>query len=192
MDCKTLVEIFAGERAEDLSETESAAFDAHLNGCPECLQVLATAEEGVEPLTDWSAPEPSPEEWERVTDRIQLELKQPNGRVVTPRTRSPIYFAFAAAALFLVGMTLLFVSRNNANRGQSGGTAFISGDDAPKQPADPKNDGDADGDTGGADAVAEVVDRAESEILEHAGDNGYKTEAVSYDGVACLVIREQA
>jgi hypothetical protein len=196
MDCKTLVEIFAGERSEDLSETESAAFDEHLNGCAECLQALATAEEGVAPLTDWSAPEPSPAEWERVAEHIQLELKQPNGRVVAPRTKSPLYFAFAAAALFLIGTTLLFVNRSGLNRGQSGSTAFINGED-PKPAANPKDGTNSDGDTNtdgdtGTDAVTEVVDRPESEILEHAGDNGYKTEAVNYDGLACLVIREQA
>ena len=56
MDCTQLAEIFAGDRAEDLDDATSKAFDEHLNGCQACLDRLADAENELAPLTDWEPP----------------------------------------------------------------------------------------------------------------------------------------
>lgn len=183
MDCKTLAEIFAGDRGDDLSEAESVAFEEHLNGCAHCLDVLAKAEEELAPLADWEAPEPTEAQWNAVGTAVRKELDSPRGRVLTPRPRPPIFLVAAAAILFVAGLALLLMGGGPG--GAAGTAAFIGPEDPPA--VAPKNDDDPSGavDSGDSDQDAEL---SEYTILELAGHNGYQVESAEFDGLACVVI----
>ena len=74
MDCTQLAEIFGGDRAEDLDDAASKAFDEHLSSCQPCLGRLAEAESELAPLTDWEPPAVSELEWARVKQGIEREI----------------------------------------------------------------------------------------------------------------------
>ncbi len=112
MDCRTLTEIFAGERADDLTEAESAAFESHLEGCLACRERLAHAEDELAPLARWEPDEPR---WERADRAIAAELAAPPVIAFRP-TRLPAFLAAAAAVLLLVGAGVILQLRPQGPR----------------------------------------------------------------------------
>lgn len=106
MDCRTVNELLAGERGDDLTEAESSAFESHLEDCAPCRDRLAAAEDELAPLAAWEPDEPSAEKWQRVTEGVRAELLA--GPVLAFRpTRLPALLAAAAAVLLIVGATVL-------------------------------------------------------------------------------------
>lgn len=106
MDCRTVNELLAGERGDDLTEAESSAFESHLEDCAACRDRLAAAEDELAPLAAWEPDEPSAEQWRRVTDGVRAELLAAPVLAFRP-TRLPALLAAAAAVLLIVGATVL-------------------------------------------------------------------------------------
>lgn len=110
MDCTNLQAIFSGARADDLSDTESAAFEQHLRTCERCREGLALAEEGLEPLVEtMDPPAISDAQWDKVTRAVKLEASRP---VLTlhaggSASRAPRALAIAAAFLLAAGLGAL-------------------------------------------------------------------------------------
>ncbi|RMG16665.1 MAG: hypothetical protein D6731_05715 [Planctomycetota bacterium] len=127
MDCTELSKVFAGERAEDLSAEESAAFEEHLAACSRCLEALASAEDALAPLTDWEPPAPSEADWERVRCGLweEIDLRERATRR-GGRGALPLFLAAAALLLFSVGLALVLSSASRPAP-RSGATATVSG-----------------------------------------------------------------
>lgn len=113
LDRTRLLELLAGDRAEDLDEEESRALAEALAGDAELRAALGAAEEELAPLVElMEPPQPAPSAWARV-DHLVAALGAPaggGGQVVPfrPRRSMPVWLAAAAAALFVLGVGLLF------------------------------------------------------------------------------------
>jgi hypothetical protein len=128
MDCKSLQAILAGERADDLSTTESEAFDRHLEACAPCRDSLARAEDELEALADrMEPPSIAPAAWDKVTRAVKAEATRP---ILTVHAGGGAARAFAIAAALLLAVGIGFLLPLDLIRGDGKGQFSAVGTDA--------------------------------------------------------------
>jgi len=81
MECADFQMIVAGEREDDLSPAESAAFEEHLEACESCRESVLRAEEDLDRLALLAEPPVlANAAWARVDEAVRAETKKKPGR----------------------------------------------------------------------------------------------------------------
>lgn len=187
MDPKSFQDLLDGNRGDDLSEVEARGVDELLETSAASREALAEAERQLAPLVDASEPpEPSPEQWARVTSGLKAELAVPRP-IPFPGPRrglgAPALLAIAAAAMFLVGVGVLLTGDW---RPLSNGTeAALTPEVAPLEgmgPDDVPGKGPAISDPGSTPPAEEPPVLEAARLVEHEAGEGYQVIPITLDG----------
>lgn len=134
MDLDALKKILDGERADDLTPEEAAAFEQLLRTSQPARDALAAAEDELAPLAErFEPPAVPPERWARVDAAVRAQAALP-----VPRERFralPVWVAAAAALLLVVSVG--FLVPLEPFRGGNAQVNFVGAGDPPPPPRVP-------------------------------------------------------
>ena len=159
-------ELTAGYALDALEPEEERAYEAHLAGCPQCQEDLASFWEVTEALaTATAGPDPSPELRERILAGVRAERQNVvpirRSRVQTSRILAAVAAAAAVAAIALGGWAVSLHNRLGRNATGYAQRIAVLSDPAARTVALAKGNGKVVADTAGhALLVVDLANRA--------------------------------